>query len=200
MKRDTRQAILDAARELFNERGYNAVSLRDIADAVGISKGNLTYYFAKKEDLVEALVLECGPMDAVCAVPTTLRSLDEAFVDMQQAVQQNAYFFSHYTQLSQISPDIHRRQIERYRVVRGMFEGALESLRERGLLCEELYAGEYGTVVDTLYLSIIYWASFAEIKRSAGDQGTDYRHHAWGVVYPLLTPNGQASLREVIEL
>ena len=42
MSKDTKQKILDTARELFNERGYNAVSLKDIADALNISKGNLT--------------------------------------------------------------------------------------------------------------------------------------------------------------
>ena len=48
MKGNTRQEILSAAKKLFNERGYNAVSVQDIAGALGISKGNLTYYFKKK--------------------------------------------------------------------------------------------------------------------------------------------------------
>ena len=45
--KDTRRDILNAARRLFNQRGYNGVSLQDIASAVGISKGNLTYHFQK---------------------------------------------------------------------------------------------------------------------------------------------------------
>ena len=48
-KKSTKQKILDTARTLFNEMGYNTVSLRDIAKTVGISEGNLTYYFQKKE-------------------------------------------------------------------------------------------------------------------------------------------------------
>ena len=48
MKKNTRQLILDTAKRLFNERGYNGVSLKDIADELNISKGNLTYHFRKK--------------------------------------------------------------------------------------------------------------------------------------------------------
>ena len=43
MKRDTRQDILNTAQTLFREKGYNAVSVGEIAAALGISKGNLTY-------------------------------------------------------------------------------------------------------------------------------------------------------------
>ncbi len=48
MKRDTRQAILDTAKTLFSQRGYNDVAIGEIAGALGISKGNLTYHFKKE--------------------------------------------------------------------------------------------------------------------------------------------------------
>lgn len=37
-------------------------------------------------------------------VPQTLEELDAIFLDQQQAVQRNLYFFLHYAKLSQISP------------------------------------------------------------------------------------------------
>ena len=57
MKKDVKTDILETARKLFNEQGYNGVSMRDIAGALGISVGNLTYYFKRKEDLLEAVAL-----------------------------------------------------------------------------------------------------------------------------------------------
>jgi AcrR family transcriptional regulator len=51
----TRQRILDAGRRLFNERGYAATPQAEIAAAVGISQGNLTYHFPTKRDLVDHL-------------------------------------------------------------------------------------------------------------------------------------------------
>ncbi len=51
----TRERILDASRRLFNERGYAATTQAEIAAAVGISQGNLTYHFPTKRDLVAQL-------------------------------------------------------------------------------------------------------------------------------------------------
>ena len=58
MKKDIKNEIISAARELFSINGYNAVTMRDVADALGISVGNLTYHFKKKEDLIEAVIID----------------------------------------------------------------------------------------------------------------------------------------------
>ena len=39
-------------RSRFHEKGYEATSIQDIADAVGILKGSLYYYITSKEDLL----------------------------------------------------------------------------------------------------------------------------------------------------
>jgi AcrR family transcriptional regulator len=53
-----RRAALDTAARLFAEHGYAGVSLQDVADALGISRQGLYYYFPRKENLLEALVEE----------------------------------------------------------------------------------------------------------------------------------------------
>lgn len=51
-----RREVLDAAIELFAEKGYDGASLLDIADAVGLLKGSLYYYARSKEELLLAIV------------------------------------------------------------------------------------------------------------------------------------------------
>jgi len=51
----TADRILEAARELFNSKGYAATSLTEIAASIGISQGNLTYHFPSKSDLAARL-------------------------------------------------------------------------------------------------------------------------------------------------
>lgn len=46
--------ILDSAAQLFAERGYEGVSMRDIAKVVGVTQANLYYHFRDKAALVEA--------------------------------------------------------------------------------------------------------------------------------------------------
>ncbi|QUH02613.1 TetR family transcriptional regulator [Saccharopolyspora erythraea] len=51
-KQRTRQAISDAAIRLFVERGFDAVSVAEVAAAAEVSKPTLFNYFPTKEDLV----------------------------------------------------------------------------------------------------------------------------------------------------
>jgi AcrR family transcriptional regulator len=52
---DTREKILEVAGRLFTERGFDKVSLREIADEVGVTKAALYYYFDSKDKLLGAL-------------------------------------------------------------------------------------------------------------------------------------------------
>ena len=54
--RQTRQAILDAALDLFAEKGYFGTSLRDIATVVGVRESALYNYFPGKDALFSALM------------------------------------------------------------------------------------------------------------------------------------------------
>jgi AcrR family transcriptional regulator len=56
----TRQAIAEAALELFAERGFHATLVDDIAQAAGISRAALYQYFESKEQLFVELMRESG--------------------------------------------------------------------------------------------------------------------------------------------
>jgi len=63
-KPNLREAILAAAEELFSSNGFNAVSVRDIAQAAGANPGSVTYHFKTKDGLLlEIYRRHCGPMN-----------------------------------------------------------------------------------------------------------------------------------------
>jgi AcrR family transcriptional regulator len=63
-KPNMREAILCAAEELFSTNGFNAVSVRDIAQAAGANPGSVTYHFRTKDGLLlEIYNRHCGPMN-----------------------------------------------------------------------------------------------------------------------------------------
>jgi len=51
-----RKAILEAAELLFAQKGYQTVSIDNIAGITGVSKGLVNYHFRSKEDLFVELV------------------------------------------------------------------------------------------------------------------------------------------------
>ncbi len=53
-----RREILLAARELFVTKGYEQTSVNDILKIVGIAKGTFYYYFASKDEVLEAIILD----------------------------------------------------------------------------------------------------------------------------------------------
>lgn len=53
---DLRPQILDAAKRLFIEKGYYGLAMRQIAEALGVSKAALYYHFKDKEELLLAIL------------------------------------------------------------------------------------------------------------------------------------------------
>ncbi|MEH7121953.1 TetR/AcrR family transcriptional regulator [Bacillus sp. JJ1773] len=54
--KERRNEILDAADELFGQKGFDGTTTKDILDKVGIARGTLYYHFKSKEDLMDALI------------------------------------------------------------------------------------------------------------------------------------------------
>lgn len=77
---ETKRSILTAAGRLFAERGYDAVTMREIAKAAGCSHTTIYIYFKDKEALLHHLAME--PLQALFAemeagVQNHLLSADE---------------------------------------------------------------------------------------------------------------------------
>ena len=86
-----RRQILDGARKVFMDLGFDGASMNEIARSAGVSKGTLYVYFADKNRLFEAIVeeeaLERGQVtfnfDPERDVATTLREFGQAYIQMQ---------------------------------------------------------------------------------------------------------------------
>ena len=85
-----RRQILDGARKLFMDLGFDGASMGEIARAAGVSKGTLYVYFADKNALFEAIVeqevLEQGKaafnFDLARDAETTLKDFGTAYIQL----------------------------------------------------------------------------------------------------------------------
>ena len=85
-----RRQILDGARKVFMDLGFDGASMNEIARSAGVSKGTLYVYFADKNRLFEAIVedeaLEQGKvainLDPARDVETTLREFGRIYMEL----------------------------------------------------------------------------------------------------------------------
>jgi len=74
-----RQRIITAADELFYQQGYENTSFSDIADVIGISRGNFYYHFKSKDEILSAVI------DArIAGIEVMLEEWDKKFTDPRQ--------------------------------------------------------------------------------------------------------------------
>lgn len=63
MAGDTKARILEAALELFAQKGYMGTSMHDIAEKLGITKGALYKHYAGKQEILDSIVQRMCQMD-----------------------------------------------------------------------------------------------------------------------------------------
>ncbi|NNE11803.1 MAG: TetR/AcrR family transcriptional regulator [Ilumatobacter sp.] len=94
-----RARIMDEAASLFLRRGYDATSLRHIADAVGMKAGSLYYHFGSKDELLTA-ILERG----LEVMHDAFDAADEATRDAEPYVRLHAHVRAHLSALFEHGP------------------------------------------------------------------------------------------------
>lgn len=192
MRVGLKEEILETARRLFAEQGYNSVSMRDIAGTLGISVGNLTYYFKKKEDLIEAAILDRAQNPIIFIQPKDLTQLNELFWELYENQMNNTYYFRHYTQLAQISPRVYQIQKERIRQHIELLENAFSSLRQQNLMEPEMYDGQTAVFIQGL-LSITQAWMPRQLMQDQPFAPSDINlvDRLWGMMYYALTDTGK---------
>ncbi|WP_288903513.1 TetR/AcrR family transcriptional regulator [uncultured Sneathiella sp.] len=79
-----RQELMAAAAHLFNQRGYDATSMRDIAREAGMLAGSMYYHFSSKDDLIVATYEE-GKRLISTAVVEAIDGVDDPWERLTQA-------------------------------------------------------------------------------------------------------------------
>jgi AcrR family transcriptional regulator len=96
-----RQQIMEGARRVFLEHGFDGASVGDIVRAAGVSKGTLYAYFPSKEKLFENLVIEDRRKQGEVLfvldehdpdVESVLRRLGKSFLEMLIQPEAQAFF------------------------------------------------------------------------------------------------------------
>ena len=130
-----RREIIDAAAHVFEEKGYDATSTQDVAEAVGILKGSLYYYIDSKEDLLFAVIKEA--YDAALGAVDELERREGSPLEMIDALIRRhvEVFAATRVQTSVFFRDFRSLSPERQKVIREageIYSGFLRGQIRRG--------------------------------------------------------------------
>lgn len=153
---DTRDRILSASLDLANNHGVDAVTVRAVANELGISPGNVSYHFAKRENLILGLADELSSRNAPLGdiIPHDFGDLLERYRRTLEHQYEHRGLVVALPHLIQTFDDMRRtyRQTEATRVAQQRTQ--LEHLRSNGLLEAD------NDTIDRLVAHIVLVARF----------------------------------------
>lgn len=195
MKDTTKTRILDCAKELFKEQGYNTVSMRSIAETLGISVGNLTYHFKKKEELIEALIFkDIQSYEDSLGKIQNINDLNAYFHHLLSVQSRLSFYFDSYSQLSQTSSVLRENQLQMMKNLKKTLSSGLDALHRNGLIRPEEYKDQYNDVIKILVTLLLFRLTGEERRICKNDSEKTVRT-LWSFLHLYLTEEGAAQLK-----
>jgi len=198
---DTKEKILNQALLLFNAKGFENVTVREIAKEMGISHGNLCYHYATKEEVIYALYQKIvAEFDAKLA---ELEGKDLSFIETIESSRFAVSLFYKYKFLmldfvsimrSDLRIRSHYKDLMKKRKVqlRSLFDKSMAA----GVMRKEFYEGEFDHLVVLFSIVGDFWISHSEIhfEGSEEDKLAYYNRIMFSIFSPYLTPQGWAEM------
>ncbi len=154
--------IFNATLKLSNEKGFQAMSLRDLCRETGLSMGALYSYFASKEELLQ-VIHEQGRTIAFNVLTESVKKTDAVFDQLDIAVRTHLYlsevmrdwFFFAYMETRYFRKEEHRRAMDSELFTEQLFCDILDQGHSEGVFHVEssiLTASVIKAMVQDWYL------------------------------------------------
>lgn len=192
MKSNIKDEILQTAKLLFNQQGYEAVSMRDIARAVGISVGNLTYHFPRKADILLALLSLSRNPGLYTIEVHTLSDMDTLIRNLLLSVVDYSFYFRN---VGHFMADDELKQNEFFSsdIIRQNFLQGLKQLVKEGYFKPEFTPALAQTMGTFMLLSHYSWAQYTILSGMDQSDALDrFVGEHWAVLAPYFSEKGTA--------
>ena len=165
----TKDIILETALDLFNTQGLSKVTLRTIANKMGISQGNLNYHFKKREDIIEALYFQLvNNIDKNMADLQQPKNPFQLLVSISQTIMFNffkyRFFLLDFVQIMRENEKIKTHYLELTIQREEQFSMLFKLLIENDLMRKEVLPNEYKNLYKRFQMLSEFWISDAEIR------------------------------------
>lgn len=172
--RDTQDLIASTALELFNEHGTSAVSTNRIADACGISRGNLHYHFRTKEEIIQLIfrriVEEMDESWYRDHEQPTMEHMYEMFSRYMDLLWRYRFFYRELVPLTQRDSQLKRLYQKNLEKRIKEIEWFFERLVEEGLLIRPPEPVSLASLVRVSWFVSDYWLYFMNVHDKPANQ------------------------------
>ncbi|WP_179354255.1 TetR/AcrR family transcriptional regulator [Winogradskyella vidalii] len=141
MKSETRQQeIIRVAAKLFKEKGYSAVTMRDLAKAMGIKAASLYNHINSKQDILNAIIISLA--EAFSSGMKQISESNEACIDkLKKIIELHVHISSKnsYGMASLNNDWMHlETQLNYYKKLRSDYENDFKTILEDGIKSGEI--------------------------------------------------------------
>ena len=164
----TRDKIIQASIELFNEQGERNVTTNHIAAHLAISPGNLYYHFRNKEDIILSIYEEYARsllLETLPKVSAEVKPLDSLVLYMDSVFQTTMkfrFFYSNLPVLLDKNPSLREKYVEVQQSISERVSQLLISLRAADII--DFNDDELADIVSILRLINTFWVSFYQTQ------------------------------------
>jgi AcrR family transcriptional regulator len=139
----SKQALFDAARQLFGQKGFEQTTLREIGQRAGVDPALVSRYFGSKGDLYVAVVAADRMMDLETSTPEQLEQPYEGLSSMVEAVLRRSEIHGPgpiLQALLRLDTSEEVRLAGKARLERRLIEPLAETMAAEGVECPRLRA------------------------------------------------------------
>ena len=177
----TRDKIVQASIELFNEQGERNITTNHIAAHMGISPGNLYYHFRNKEDIILSIYDQyaaevLNTYDKIDAKDNPLQALLDYMDERFQLMSQYRFFYQNVSFLLANSPQLHQKYLDLQAPLVEKVRNLLILLRENNII--KFDDDDLHDIISLLRVVITYWLTFhrtqsleKDVKETAFNEG-----------------------------
>lgn len=197
---DTKQKILDASLQLFNEYGISNVRLQQIADETGISVGNLAYHFNNKEAITESLIAnvttDLQELLRQYGKYSSLSDLDYFFKEFYQLCNQYQFFNFDILEIKRTFPASYDQLQPLFNKIKLQLERRFDLCLQQGLLQKST---NIKYIASNTWLLMFFIPSEGQINGKPPGSINVYRRRLWDYLLPYLTGKGNTEYSSAIE-
>ncbi len=197
----TRQNIIQKSIELFNEQGVVNVRTRDIAEALEISTGNLTYHYKTKQDLMHSVyrymikTLEEMSIGNQLMMPgrgalLVVRGYLDYIVKFRFFYQDTLEIIRAYPELAKS----HHQQVEQEKAI---IKNLLYRAIGKGEIKAEAFPGLYDSLAHSIWMTLHFWLTQQAIRGEEQDKLEEGLLMIANLVYPYATEEGAAIFQKM---